>query len=428
VSEKITLTDQQQAAVAMVMSNKFSVITGKPGTGKTTVLVEVIARAEAAGKSITLAAPTGKAARRMQEATGMPAATIHSTLGCIFVNDEFQFIHNRENPLHTDLLIIDEASMITNSLMADLLAAVGRNTSAVFVGDQYQLPAIGPGAILRDLISSGLIPCVELDIIHRNAGSIVRACADIHSGREYAPDPEIDLGAEAPRNLIHVETMTPEQTADAIVKIMCDRMPLRGFDPGRDVQVLSPVNTRGELSCEALNLKIRARLNPEGHKRHGVAETESAFWPGDKVLNCVNKIYPCPVGSPEDECYVSNGDVGFVDMILPGTKKLQITFSDPDRTVLLPIKNNKLLHAWAMTVHKSQGGQFPVVIFPLHSSFQYFVNRPLLYTAVSRAKTICITVGQLDSMLRMVANNKAHYRLTRLKERMVDCVAQMEGI
>jgi len=208
----IELTEQQTRAVEMVKIRRISVLTGGPGTGKTTTTLAIIDWAESAGLTVIQAAPTGKAAKRMIESTGRYASTIHSMLGCQFENGHFVFLHNQENPIQADLLIIDEISMITTDLMYSVLLAVSDRTRVLLVGDQDQLPSVGAGAVLRDILSSGVIPHTELDLIHRNTGEIVNVCHSIKYGRLYTPHSKLDLEAENSVNLAHIECFTPEDT------------------------------------------------------------------------------------------------------------------------------------------------------------------------------------------------------------------------
>lgn len=409
----IQLTDQQLAAIAMVRDNKLSLLTGKPGTGKTTATLEIINWAESAGLKILLAAPTGKAAKRMIEATGRYASTIHYMLECIFMDGEFFFIHNQDNPLIADLVIIDEVSMVTNQLMADLLRAISPSTKILLVGDSGQLPSVGAGAVLRDLIAIPSIPHTELDIIHRNSGSIVEACAAIHAGLPFSPAKRLALEAESPQNLVHVECATPEKTAVGIRAMVCERMPLRGYDPIWDVQVISPVNSRGGLSCDALNEMLQAELNPL--PADSLHPADIKLRPGDKVINTKNENADGIESS--EKLAIVNGDIGRVVELINGNRDMVIDFFDPARRVKIPVKKNNLLLAYAVTCHRMQGSEAPVVIIPVHRSFGFFVNRSWIYTAISRARQICITVGNFAAVEGMIANNKSHYRITKLADR-----------
>lgn len=412
----IELTKQQVAALEMVKQNRVSVLTGGPGTGKSTTLLSIIQWATSQEMRITQASPTGKAAKRMIESTGYPASTIHSMLGCLYGDGGFEFIHNSKNPLNTELLIIDEISMITNDLMCRVLEAINpRRTKLLLVGDAYQLPSVGAGAILRDILSSRVIPHVELDIIHRNSGSIVSACHRIKNGQFYSPAKALDLDAESPVNLIHVECSTPEATLAGVEALVCDRMPLRGFDPINDIQVLSPVNTSGILSCKSINDRLRDRLNPDtgGLWNDGDAEPYP-FRAGDKVICTKNSKVPEAGGK---EVSIVNGDIGIIKAVTG--KDIIINFSDPDREVTIPKKDKHLLHAYCITCHKFQGSESPVIILPLHKQFNYFISNAWIYTAISRGKKIVITLGDFNTIERAIKNRVPNNRKTKLAEQIV---------
>lgn len=415
------LTEQQFAAVEMVKSNQISILTGGPGTGKTTATLEIINWAKSEDLIITQAAPTGKAAKRMMQATGEYASTIHSMLGCLFEGGIFVFNHNKKNPLDTDLIILDEVSMITSNLMASVMEAVNiQRTRVLLVGDQDQLPSVGAGAVLRDLLSSQVIPHVELDIIHRNTGEIVKACHGIKHGQLYTPHRKLDLDIENPINLTHIECFTPEQSLERVSKIVCNLIPEKyGFDPITDIQVISPVNSKGMLSCDSINHVLRNELNPV--KEETVFGEESQqdkqqkyFFPGDKVINTKNSKAETVDG---EETAIVNGDIGIVQKIT--SKIITVKFTDPDREVEILKREHHLLHAYCITCHRFQGSEAPVIIIPVCAQFNYFLSNSWIYTAISRAKNICITVGTFGTIERAIRNRIPNTRLTRLKERLI---------
>jgi len=410
------LTDQQEKAINMVFKNKVSILTGGAGTGKTTVIKYIIEKAEKLKLTIRQASPTGKAAKRMMECSGRVATTIHTLLGVSFdKNGNFIFLSDEENPIHADLIILDEVSMIDNSLMYHFITAVNPiKTIVLFVGDSAQLPSVGAGAVLRDMISSSKIPHVELDIIHRNSGKIVEACTSVREGNVYGPTApkNLDLEAENPINMVHMQVDTPERTLKA-VGYLVDRMSAKGFDKNNDIQVISPVNKRGLLSCESINFLLKNQLNP-GDKNE---PDEQKFRIGDKVINLKNGSMK---NIDNEDCMIVNGDIGFVQDIIG--KQMVVRFMDPERLVKMPLNSNKLNLAYCITGHKFQGSQAPVIIIPLEKSFSYHCNSKWLYTALSRATTLCITVGDFSTIGAMVNNIKSNMeRKTLLKKNIIEC-------
>jgi exodeoxyribonuclease V alpha subunit len=408
---KIELTDQQRLAVEMVRYNQVSILTGGPGTGKTTTIKKILSWAESAKLKTVQCAPTGKAAKRMEEATGFSSATIHRTLGAQMEKGEFSFGFNEMCPISCDFLIVDEASMVNNSLMADLMRAIDSDrTRLLIVGDQGQLPSVGAGAILRDFLFAG-VPYVELTKIHRNSGEIVKACHAIAKGQIYEPSEILD--PESGANLRHIEIDTPERIHDIIRKIVSERMPARGFDPVWDVQVISPVNSRTILSCNGLNEMLQDELNP---LKTGKPKGDYLFREKDKIINIKNQGVDDTGGLPT---YIVNGDMGEVvdtDCGKDG-KKVGVRFLDPERRVNLSKKKNDLLLAYACTCHRLQGSEAPVIIIPVHKTLSWFCNRNWIYTAISRAKVICITVGQFRAIEMAINRKESMERKTMLREK-----------
>jgi len=445
----IELTDQQIQAVDMAINNNISFISGGPGCGKTTTLLAIVKKFKESNLIIKMASPTGRAAKQMTRATGHPASTIHAMLVCNFEDGQFTFIHNKENPLDADLIIIDELSMITTNLMASVFDAINvSRTKLLMVGDPYQLPSVGPGAVLRDLLDSGLFPHTELTDIHRSSGEIVKVCHEIKAGRTYTPASRLDLEAETPVNLIHIECSTPEKTMVAVKKIMCERMPVRGYNPVEDVMVLSPVNTKGQLSCLSLNRMLRQELNPEKNrnpaevlaklKQEAIDGAYMKFRTGDKVIQTKNTqaagvklelSFNLDLGpGTKDEImeirkdiekptYIVNGDMGYILEI--AGQFMVVKFSEPDRYTTIPFVNNDLLHAYCITCHRAQGSESPVVIIPVHRQFNLFMSNSWLYTALSRGKQIVITCGAFDTVERAIRNRSPNNRKTRLKLRLI---------
>lgn len=459
------LTEQQEKAILMVQDNNLSALIGGPGTGKTTATKAIIKWAKKEDIRVLQAAPTGKAAKRMMEATGKFASTIHSMLGCEMDEDgNFRFIHNEEKPLSADLIILDEISMITVDLMFHVLRAIKPyGTKVLLIGDQYQLPSIGPGAVLRDIIDSKLIPVTELDKIHRNTGYIVEACHMIKHGIVYNPYRMLDFQKENPINLIHIECFSSSDIMRTIEKLVLDVLPAKklpgkedGFNSLEDIQVISPVNKKGDLSCQGINRVLRDALNKpdvddsiEQHeheqaflsRRKAGEESETKapllFRVGDKVIQTKNEqtngmIFAIdedgsmipdkndPTGHKRVNApvYIVNGDIGFVVELDEDRKNMIVRFSDPTRFVKIGRKNNDLLHAYCITCHKFQGSEAPAIIIPVDKAYSYIMYNAWIYTAISRAKIVCITVGSFQVIDRAIKNIRPNNRITRLKERL----------
>lgn len=413
----IQLTDEQMAAVEMVKTSKISVLTGGPGTGKTTTVNEILSWANTEKLAVSMAAPTGKAAKRMTEATGFEASTIHRLLMAQMDGDKFVFQANERFPLCADMLIVDEVSMVTSELMADLLRAVRDDgTRVLIVGDEGQLPSVGPGAVLRDILASDTVPHTRLTKIHRNSGEIVRACHQIAAGKVYAPCSELDPAVG--KNLRHVEIDSPDRVAEIVRKIVAERMPERGYNPIWDVQVISPMNSRTCLSCDALNTVLQDCLNPGT----GGSEGDEKLGPwrvGDKIIQIKNESLKNANRAidPDEKVAVVNGDMGRVVEFID--TKMVVEFFDPQRFAVVSRKKNNLLLAYAVTCHRMQGSEAPVVIVPVHTVFGPFLNRSWVYTAISRAKDICITVGRFRAIAGAIGRDDGEKRRTMLREKLM---------
>ena len=409
------LADDQQAAVRQVLDHQVFILTGGPGTGKTFTLRRIVDGFAAQGYRILLAAPTGKAAKRMSEMSGREASTIHRMLGPEPYEENgelrFGFQYGAISPLPADLVVVDEFSMVDVSLAASLFRAIAPGTRLLIVGDHYQLPSVGPGSVLRDLLAAG-VPACELTEIKRNTGDIVLACHAIKAGQPVMPS--LQLVPEEGLNFRHLEVSDPYQIQEIIRELVTVRMPQRGYDPVWDVQVISPMNEKTLLSCLHINEMLQAALNPMGKEVKG-----TPFRLGDKVIQRKNET----IG----EVFVVNGDQGTLTFyddqekrdrfgVQPPTFKLHVEFQDPARQAHIPVKDHHLALAYCLTIHKLQGSEAPVIIIPVHNSFGAFFNRELIYTGISRARDICITVGQwgaLEAAVGRVGNNR---RITRLAE------------
>lgn len=404
-----TLTKEQLLVVRRVKNNNVSILCGAPGVGKTYTIKAVLELAKKEGWRTLMAAPTGKAAKRMEELTEYEASTIHKMLKPMMMDGSFTFEANRKNPLFAQLIIIDELSMIDTWLMDSLLQAIDfTKTKLLLVGDPNQLPSIGCGAILRDIIDSGVIPTTTLTKIQRNAGDIVYACHLIKDGQMYQPSDKLDI--DAGKNLRHIH-QAENNIMPTLKAIVCQKCPELGYDPVWDVQVISPTNKKGNLSCEAINVMLQTELN-DGRKIKG-----TPYRVGDKVIQTKNANM---TGVNKAKEYIVNGDMG--QIISTQKSFLVVNFLNPDRQVLIPQKgpDNNLLLAYAITCHRAQGSEAPIIILPITDAYGYFADRTWVYTAISRARDFCVTIGDIDKVKRSVGKIAALYRQTGLKDLLIE--------
>jgi exodeoxyribonuclease V alpha subunit len=396
----LELADSQRDALRQAATQKVLVITGGPGTGKTTLVRGILEIFTAKGQRCALCAPTGRAAKRLSESTGREAKTIHRLL-------EFDpafggFKRDRDHPLDLDLLVVDETSMVDVVLMNQLARAVPPRACLVLVGDVDQLPSVGPGTVLADVINSKVLPVVRLTEIFRQAGQswIVRAAHRVHEGEmpESAPPGQGDF--------YFVEAETPDAILDRIVTMVRDRIPARfGLDPLRDVQVLTPMN-RSDLGARNLNARLQAVFNPP---RPG-PEVQRFGWTfrvGDKVLQTVNDY----------QKEVFNGDIGRVAAIDEMEHELTVAFEG--RQVVYDFGElDELALAFAMSVHRSQGSEYPAVVIPLHTQHFLMLQRNLLYTGITRGKKLVVLVGSRGALSAAVQRQDTARRCTALARRL----------
>ncbi len=392
----IQYDDVQRAAIMMAAENKVMVLTGGPGTGKTTTTQGIIAAWKTAGLSILLAAPTGRAAKRMSEATGMEAKTIHRLLE---FNPADGFKRNEENPLDGDALIVDECSMIDIILMYNLLKAIPPTMRLVLVGDIDQLPSVGAGNVLRDIIESGVIPVTRLTRIFRQAQSS-RIVMNAHAiNRGCFPD--ISNGKETDFFFIRCEE--PQDAVPQIVNLVKNRLPKAYGRPVSDVQVLTPMR-RSYCGSDNLNIELQKALNPMGMSMMYGGTTYRA---GDRVMQIRNNY--------DKDVY--NGDIGCIMDVDTEEGELLVAFGEKEVTYEKS-ELDELVLAYATTIHKSQGSEYPIVVIPVFYSFFTLLQRNLIYTAITRAKKICVLIGQVKALGYAVRNLTVEQRNTKLKERL----------
>lgn len=403
VQEKlsIALAEKQSEALRCVTGNKVMIITGGPGTGKTTIINAIIRIFSTIGARIMLAAPTGRAAKRMVETTGHEAKTIHRLLEYSMKKGGFQ--KNGDSPLECDLLIIDEASMIDTLLMHHLLKAVPAHATFVMVGDVNQLPSVGAGNVLKDIIESKALPVVELNEIFRQAreSSIIVNAHRINEGKM----PDLRRSPDKLDDFYFIEQEDPQKVMGLIITLVKERIPKRfGLNAVDDIQVLTPMH-RGIVGASNLNMELQKAMNPgdEGVNRFG-----RLYKVNDKVMQISNNY--------DKEVY--NGDIGRVVSI--DDEEQELVVSMDDREIAYDYSElEELVHAYAVSIHKSQGSEYPAVVIPLLTQHYILLQRNLLYTGVTRGRRLVVIVGTKKAIAIAVGNNKTEKRYTLLKERMM---------
>lgn len=411
VNEKITLDSEQKNAVVSAAKNGCVVITGGPGTGKTTTINAIIKTLGELQFSIALAAPTGRAAKRMSQLSGMEAKTIHRLLGTQHSDTNIGcFTHNESNPLPFDVIIVDEVSMIDIQLIYSLLKAVKPGAKLIFSGDSDQLPSVGPGNVLKDIIDSGLIPVICLERIFRQAQEslIVMNAHKINKGE--MPDTDIH-----DKDFFFLQRNSGEITAATIIDLYRNRLPRSyGLNPLTAIQVLSP-SKKGAAGSVQLNFDLQKALNPPDMLKQEYTYGKITFRTGDKVMQIKNNydiVWTRPTG--EKGTGIFNGDLGIIDSISVKDRMMTIIFDDDKETEYNFSDLDALDLAYAITVHKSQGSEFPVVLIPICRFAPMLMCRNLLYTAVTRAKTMVILVGSTSACRAMISNNHEQKRFTGL--------------
>jgi exodeoxyribonuclease V alpha subunit len=399
-----TFADGQRNAVIAAARDTAMVITGGPGTGKTTTVRGIIDLFDRLGLSLLLCAPTGRAAKRLAETSGREAKTIHRLLE--FNPHHGHFLRDADNPLNADAVIVDEASMVDIRLMADFLRAVRPETTLVIVGDVDQLPSIGPGSVLRDIIDSGTVPVVRLTEIFRQAAQsrIIQSAHRINHGDL----PHLDNRKDG--DFFFISCHEPPDIAGTIVDMVARRLPASyGFDPVEDIQVLAPMH-KGDTGVATFNEMLRERLNPAAPGVRELRRGFRFFREGDKVMQVRNNY----------DKLIFNGDIGRITRIMPDNEAMTVRFDES-----VDIEKSELediVPAYAVSVHKSQGSEFPCIVTPVTTQHFIMLKRNLIYTAVTRAKQLAVLIGDTRALAIAVKNDQVRERHTTLADRLKQLV------
>lgn len=412
---KITLHEKQKEAVLAGTNEGVAIITGGPGTGKTTIIKGILSVFKNNRKKCLLMAPTGRAAKRMEEQTKEPASTIHRALEVQDGKSGKRFVHNEGNPLDADVVIVDEVSMLDAFLMSSLLKALNFGTRLILVGDKDQLPSVGAGNVLADLIASDIFKVVELTQIYRQSEDSMIAYNAHKINNSEMPDLK-----KKSSDFFYSATHEPQAVANEIVALITERMP-KFFDDlkSEDIQVIAPMKA-GLAGVDNLNVLIQEKLNPKTPAKRQIELQKRVFREGDRVMQIVNnydreweKI--TQFGYPVYGEGVFNGDMGRVTEVNTEINEISVTFDDGRRAVYSYAELDEIVLSYAITIHKSQGSEFKAVIIPVMGGSPLLMNKNLLYTAVTRAKKMVVLIGKSSNIFYMVNNRLSATRNTMLK-------------
>lgn len=410
---KLKFHESQRNAIINASKSGVTVITGGPGTGKTTIVKCICQLFKLHGMKVALAAPTGRASKRLAEATGQPAKTIHRLLGCEFAGGKVHFAYNEYNPLDADVLIVDETSMVDCIVFNSLLKALPKGCRLVLVGDKDQLPSVGAGNVLGDIIASGLFEINYLTYIYRQASDSL-----IVSNAHLINQGKMPVFNNKSQDFFHLPTADANETANHVVSLVTTRLPNYTKTDMREIQVLSPMKI-GPAGVENLNRLLQQQINPYQKGKNQINVGNTIFREGDKVMQTQNDYeieWTRKVdGAIEFGQGVFNGDIGYITKVNVLEGFLEVEFDDGRVTEYNRSDMSSLMLAYAITVHKSQGCEFDVVVIPLYGGAPTIINKNLLYTAVTRAKKYVVLVGSKKYISVMIHNNFIISRNTMLK-------------
>lgn len=421
---KITLHEDQKKAVVMAINKGVCVITGGPGTGKTTIIKCILSILKNMNLKVKLLAPTGRASKRLSESTNEDASTIHRALEIDFQNGRTCFVYNESNKLDIDAIIVDEVSMVDVNLMYSLVKALRLGTKVILVGDKDQLPSVGAGNVLADLLSCGYISVAELTKIYRqeNNSLIIDNAHLINEGKM----PIIDNSSD---DFFFESKLTPSDMAQSILELVTSRIPKHFNVESGKIQVLAPMKV-GVCGVENLNQKLQENINPPSMKKSEIEVGSTTYRLGDKVMQISNNYsmewQKYNNGILEDGAGVFNGDIGVVVAVDRNAREIVVAFEDGRNCTYLSSDLNQLVLSYAITIHKSQGSEFDYVVIPIVSGSPYILTRNLIYTAVTRAKKMVVLVGDKDSLKKMVKNNYTAKRNSMLAKFIIDFVTDVD--
>ena len=397
----IKLADSQKKAVSVALCKKVMVITGGPGVGKTTIVNAILKIIMAKGAKVALTAPTGRAAKRLSESTSLPAKTIHRLLEFDPISGGFK--RSKDFPVECSLLVIDETSMVDVPLMASLMRALPESTAVIIVGDVDQLPSVGPGQVLSDIIDSGILPVSRLTEIFRQAAQS-RIITNAHRVNKGIM-PVLARPKDGESDFFFIETEEPEDAVSKIVELVKTRISRRfGLDPVHDIQVLCPMQ-RGGVGARSLNIELQRALNSDSEDQPKVERFGYTYRVGDKVMQTENDY----------DKEIFNGDIGFITSIDTDANELVIDFDE--RAVTYDFGElDEVVLCYATTIHKSQGSEYPAVVIPLMAQHYLMLQRNLLYTGITRGKRLVVLIGQKKALGMAVQGKKVRLRWTKLKE------------